>query len=175
LRLAVLWRARGRIYQYGFFIMAMALAAYVGTMAAALIALVIAWQNVIGPPALEKVHQQPHPVFAVMQPVAVPTQSDVVPALAQGAWGPSVVHTADADANETSADDAQLATAQAAAAEKAKRQKQARYQKRKEQLARAHQDQQQYQDQQYSTALGYAQERQASSAPPLNLLGTRRF
>src|ERR1700731_4091148 len=145
------------------FVMFIALLGYIGTMVAAFAALVVVWHQVIGPPQLETVRQQPRPIGAVTQ-AAPPVQQP-------GAWGPAVVHKADESADAAaSAEDARLAAAQAAAAEKAKRLKQARYQKRKEQeqLAR------QRDDQQY--ALSYDQERRDVSQPSgFNFFGPRRF
>ena len=147
--------------------MFIALLGYIGTMVAAFAALVVVWHQVIGPPQLEAVRQQPRPIGAVVQ-VAPPVQP-------LGAWGPAVVHKADdgADAAAASAEDARLAAAQAAAAEKAKRLKQARYQKRKEQEQLARQGG----DQQYSAALGYNQEPSQAVAPAqvFGLFGPRRF
>jgi hypothetical protein len=148
------------------FVMFIALLGYIGTMVAAFAMLVVVWHHVIGPPQSETVRQQPRPIGAVAQ-AAPPLQQP-------GAWGPAVIHKADDGADAAaSADDARLAAAQAAAAEKAKRLKQARYQKRKEQeqLAR------QRDDQQYSTALGYAQEpsQTVAPAPVFGLFGPRRF
>src|ERR1700730_16358953 len=105
--------------------MAMALAGYLGTMMAALVALVVLWNGIIGPPTLGRVRQQPHPVVAIAP--------DLPTAKRPGPWGPPVVHGV-VDASET-AEDAQMAAARDAAAEKTKRLKQVRYQKRKEQLA----------------------------------------
>jgi NAD dependent epimerase/dehydratase family enzyme len=144
--------------------MAMALAGYLGTMMAALVALMTLWNSIIGPPALEKLRPQPHPVVLIAQ--------DFPTAKQPGPWGPPVVHGVDEASN--AAEDAHLAAAKDAAAEKAKQQlKQARYQKRKEQLARQRQDQ----DQQFSTALGYDQQppQDISSASVFSAFGPRRF
>ena len=147
--------------------MFIALLGYIGTMVAAFAALVVVWHQVIGPPQLATVRQQPRPIGAVTQ-AAPPVQQP-------GAWGPAVIHKADdgADAAAASAEDARLAAAQAAAAEKAKRLKQARYQKRKEQEQLARQSG----DQQYSTALGYNQEptQDVAPAPMFSMFGPRRF
>lgn len=156
--------------------MAIALAGYIGTMLAALIVLVMAWHQVIGP--TERVHQPSHAIGAVAAaPVAA--QPSAAPVNPSGQWGPAVVHKADDGVDTVSADDAQAAAEKqvAAEAEKAKRQRQAYYKKRKEQLAR------QQQDQQYSTALGYDQERSSdqqrsqnySSSPSFNPFGPRRY
>ena len=143
--------------------MFIALLGYIGTMVAAFAALVVVLHQVIGPPQLETVRQQPRPIGAVTQ--AAP------PMPQPGAWGPAVIHKADDSADAAaSAEDARLAAAQAAAAEKAKRLKQARNQKRKEQeqLAR------QRDDQQY--ALGYDQEQRDAAQPSgFNFFGPRRF
>lgn len=141
--------------------MAMALAGYLGTMMAALVALVALWNTVVGPPALERIRQQPHPVVAMVP--------DAPTAKQPGPWGPPVVHGV--DDNSYAIEDAYLAAAKDAAVEKTKRLKQARYQKRKEQLAR------QRQDQQFSTALGYDQQppQDISSASVFNAFGPRRF
>ncbi|HWX82981.1 MAG TPA: hypothetical protein VNZ48_05205 [Xanthobacteraceae bacterium] len=144
--------------------MFIALIGYIGTMAAAFVTLVVVWHQVVGPPQLETVRQQPHAIGAVAR-VAPPVQQP-------GPWGPAVIHKADdgADAAAAAAEDARLAAAKAAAAEKAKRLKQARYLKRKEQEAR------QRDEQQYSTALGYDQEpRDASQPSGFNFFGPRRF
>lgn len=150
--------------------MIVALLGYISTMVAAFVALVVAWKAVIGPPQVEKVHQPPAAIGAIAQRAA--------PAKPPGEWGPPVVHKADNSPDTASADAAQAA-AEKDAAEKARRLQQARYQKRKAQIARQQQEQQQY-----STALGYDQERpydqqrgQAfSSGPPLfNFFGGRRF
>ena len=151
--------------------MFIALLGYIGTMVAAFAALVVVWHQVIGPPQLETVRQQPRPIGAVTQAVP-PVQQPGVQQL--GAWGPAVIHKADDGADAAaSAEDARLAAAQAAAAEKAKRLKQARYQKRKEQEQLARQSG----DQQYSAALGYAQEQSQTPppAPVFGLFGPRRF
>ena len=155
--------------------MAMALAAYAGTMLAALVALVVTWQSVIGPPQMEKVRPQPHPVFSVVAPEVKPAQPRDTLAQPQEASASTALQNQKTDDNSdvASAEDAQLIAAKAFAAEKAKRVKQARDQKRKEQLARQRQEQQQ--EQPYSTALGYDQERDASSAPTFNPFGPRRF
>ena len=152
--------------------MFIALLGYIGTMVAAFAALVVVWHHVVGPPQLETVRQQPRPIGAVTQ-AAVPA-----PAPQLGAWGPAVIHKADESADAAanaaaSEEDARLAAAQAAAAEKAKRLKQARYQKRKEQEQLARQSG----DQQYSAALGYAQEQSQTPppAPVFGLFGPRRF
>ena len=148
--------------------MFIALLGYIGTMVAAFAALVVVLHQVIGPPQLETVRQQPRPIGAVTQ-AAPPVQQLGVQQ--PGAWGPAVIHKADdgADAAAASAEDARLAAAQAAAAEKAKRLKQARYQKRKEQEQLARQGG----DQQYSAALGYNQE--PPQPPVFGLFGPRRF
>jgi hypothetical protein len=147
--------------------MAMALAGYLGTMMSALVALMMLWNGVIGPPTLGRVRPQPHPVIAIAQ--GSPEQ--VFPTAKQpGPWGPPVVHGVDDNSN--AAEDAHLAAAKDAAAEKAKQQlKQARYQKRKEQLAR------QRQDQQFSMALGYDQQppQDISPASIFSEFGPRRF
>jgi hypothetical protein len=146
--------------------MFIALLGYIGTMVAAFAALVVVWHHVIGPPQLETVRQQPRPIGAVTL-AATPVPQP-------GAWGPAVIHKADDGADaDASAEDARLAAAQAAAAEKAKRLKQARYQKRKEQEQLARQSG----DQQYSAALGYAQEQSQTPppAPVFGLFGPRRF
>jgi hypothetical protein len=150
--------------------MFIALLGYIGTMVAAFAALVVVWHQVIGPPQLETVRQQPRPIGAVTQ-AAPPVQQP-------GAWGPAVIVKADVKADDgadaaASAEDARLAAAQAAAAEKAKRLKQARYQKRKEQEQLARQSG----DQQYSAALGYNQEPPQTVAPAqgFNMFGPRRF
>jgi hypothetical protein len=151
--------------------MFIALLGYIGTMVAAFAALVVVWHHVVGPPQLETVRQQPRPIGAVTQ-AAPPVQQLGVQQL--GAWGPAVIHKADDGADAAaSAEDARLAAAQAAAAEKAKRLKQARYQKRKEQEQLARQSG----DQQYSAALGYAQEQSQTPppAPVFGLFGPRRF
>jgi hypothetical protein len=148
--------------------MIVALIGYISTMVAAFVAVVVAWKAVIGPPQMEKVHQPPVAIGAVVQQAS--------PAKQPGEWGPPVLHKADGP-DAASADVAQTA-AEKDAAEKAKRQQQARYQKRKVQLAR-----QQQEPQQYSTALGYDQERsydqqrgQAFSSGPLfNSFGGRRY
>lgn len=148
--------------------MAMALAGYLGTMMAALVALVTLWNSIIGPPALERIRQQPHPVVAIAQDSPV----QVAPAAKQpGPWGPPIVHGVD-DASET-AEDAHMAAARDAAAEKTKRLKQVRYQKRKEQLALQRQDQYQ----QFSTALGYDQQppQDISPASVFSAFGPRRI
>jgi hypothetical protein len=143
--------------------MAMALAGYLGTMMAALVALVTLWNSIIGPPALERIRQQPHPVVAIAP--------DAPAAKQPGPWGPPVVHGVD-DASET-AEDAHMAAARDAAAEKTKRLKQVRYQKRKEQLALQRQDQYQ----QFSTALGYDQQPPQDNSPAsvFSAFGPRRF
>jgi hypothetical protein len=146
--------------------MFIALLGYIGTMVAAFAMLVVVWHHVVGPPQLEAVRQQPRPIGAVAQ-VAPPVPQP-------GAWGPAVIHKADESADAAaSEEDARLAAAQAAAAEKAKRLKQARYQKRKEQEQLARQNG----DQQYSAALGYAQEQSQTPppAPVFGLFGPRRF
>jgi hypothetical protein len=151
--------------------MFIALLGYIGTMVAAFAALVVVWHHVVGPPQLETVRQQPRPIGAVTQ-AAPPVQQLGVQQL--GAWGAAVIHKADDGADAAaSAEDARLAAAQAAAAEKAKRLKQARYQKRKEQEQLARQSG----DQQYSAALGYAQEQSQTPppAPVFGLFGPRRF
>jgi hypothetical protein len=151
--------------------MFIALLGYIGTMVAAFAALVVVWHQVVGPPQLETVRQQPRPIGVVTQ-AAPPVQRLGVQQL--GAWGPAVIHKADDGADaDASAEDARLAAAQAAAAEKAKRLKQARYQKRKEQEQLARQSG----DQQYSAALGYAQEQSQTPppAPVFGLFGPRRF
>jgi hypothetical protein len=149
--------------------MAMALAGYLGTMMAALVALMTLWNSIIGPPTLERIRPQPHPVVVIAQ--GSPEQ--VFPTAKQpGPWGPPVVHGVDEASN--TAEDAHVAVAKDAAAEKAKQQlKQARYQKRKEQLARRRQDQ----DQQFSTALGYDQQppQDVSSVSVFDAFGPRRF
>ena len=142
--------------------MFIALLGYSGTMVAAFAALVVVWHQVIGPPQLEAVQQQPRPIGAVVQ-VAPPIQQP-----------PAVIHKADESADAAaSAEDTRLAAAQAAAAEKAKRLKQVRYQKRKEQEQLARQGG----DQQYSAALGYNQELSQAVAPAqvFNMFGPRRF
>jgi hypothetical protein len=147
-------------------VMFIALLGYIGTMVAAFAALVVVWHQVIGPPQLEAVRQQPRPIGAVVQ-VAPPVQQP-------GAWGPAVVHKADESADAAaSAEDARLAAVQAAASEKPKRLKQARYQKRKEQEQLARQGG----DQQYSAALGYNQDPSQAVAPAqaFNMFGPRRF
>jgi hypothetical protein len=160
--------------------MAMALAGYISTMVAAFIVVVMAWHHVIGPPQMEKVRELPHPIGAVARDSAPEpaTQPGTSGTGALGVWVPPVVHKADDGSDTASADDAQAAAMKqvAAEAEKAKRLRQARAQKRKEQLAR------QQQDQQYSTALGYDQERsndqqrsQDFYGPFFNPLGPRRF
>jgi hypothetical protein len=151
--------------------MFIALLGYVGTMVAAFAALVVVWHQVIGPPPLETVRQQPRPIGAVTQ-AAPPLQQLGVQQ--SGAWGPAVIHKADDGADSAaSAEDARLVAAQAAAAEKAKRLKQARYQKRKEQEQLARQSG----DQQYSAALGYSQEptQDVAPAPVFGLFGPRRL
>jgi hypothetical protein len=154
----------------GFFVMAIALAGYVGTMLAALIVLVMAWHQVIGPAEVEKVRQPSHPIGTV---AAAP---NAAPANPPGQWGPPVVHTANDGADAASADEARAAAEKQAAAdaEKAKRQRQAYAKKRKEQLARQQQEPQ--------TALGYDQERSSDqqrsqdfSSGPFSLFGPRRF
>jgi hypothetical protein len=153
--------------------MAMALAGYLGTMMAALVALMTLWNSIIGPPTLERIRPQPHPVVVIAQ--GSPEQ--VFPTAKQpGPWGPPVVHGVDEASN--TAEDAHVAAAKDAAAEIAKQQlKQVRYQKRKEQLARQRQDQDQHQDQQFSTALGYDQQppQDVSSASVFSAFGPRRF
>jgi hypothetical protein len=142
--------------------MAMALAGYLGTMMAALVALMTLWNSIIGPPALERIRQQPHPVVAIVP--------DAPAAKQPGPWGPPVVHGVDEASNTV--EDAHVAAAKDAAAEKVKQQlKQARYQKRKEQLAL------QRQDQQFSTALGYDQQppQDVSSASVFSAFGPRRI
>jgi hypothetical protein len=172
--------------------MIVALLGYVGTMLVAFVVLVMAWHHVLGPAQMEKVQQVPRPIGAVARDAGpAPQPGTIQPGgtladgtWAGGTWGPRVVHKADDRSDTAGADDAATAAAkQAAEAEKARRQRQARNQKRKEQLAR------QQQDQQYSTALGYDQERpqgfssgQSSSGqvspgsgPLFNLFGPRRF
>jgi hypothetical protein len=163
--------APDRIYWRGSVFMAMALAGYLGTMMAALVAFMMLWNSIIGPPTLERVRQQPHPVVAIAQD-SQDSPVQVAPAAKQpGPWGPAVVHGADEASNAV--EDARLAAAKDAAVEKTKRLKQARNQKRKEQLARQRQDQ----DQQFSTALGYDQQppQDVSSASIFGPFGPRRF
>jgi hypothetical protein len=140
--------------------MIIALIGYVGTMVAALAVLIVVWHNVLGPPQVETVHQQPHLIGAVI--------SATVPVKSPGPSAAPVNRQADDGAAAASTDDARLA-AKAVAAERAKRLKVA--QRRKEQLAR------QRDDQQFSAALGYNQEpSQEPSAPRLfDVFGSRRF
>jgi hypothetical protein len=149
----------------GVFIMAIALAGYVGTMLAALIVLIMAWYQVVGPSPGERARQPSHPIGAVA------TMPMTVTAKLPDQFGPPVVQKADDGAD--TADEARAAAEKQAAAdaEKAKRQRQAYAKKRKEQLARQ-------QDPQYSTALGYDQERssdQQHSSGSFNLFGPRRY
>jgi hypothetical protein len=156
-------RVAGPAHRGRGFVMFIALLGYIGTMAAAFVTLVMVWHQVIGPPQLEAVRQQPRLIGAVTQAAAPPVPQP-------GSWGPAVIHKADDGADAAaSAEDARLAAAQAAAAEKTKRLKQARYQKRKEQEQLARQSS----DQQYSTALGYNQD--PSQAPVFGMFGPRRF
>jgi hypothetical protein len=148
--------------------MAVALAGYVGTMLAALVVLIMAWYQVVGPSPGERARQPSHPIGAVA------AKPPTVTAKPPDPLGPPVVQKADDGADAASADDARAAADKQAAAdaEKAKRQRQANAKKRKEQLAR------QQQDQQYSTALGYDQERssdQQHSSGSFNLFGPRRY
>lgn len=157
-----------------------ALIGYIGTMVAAFVALVVAWKAVIGPPQVAKLQKPPVAIGAMTPqtyPVVRQTQK-TAPPKQPGDWGPPVVHQADNGADTASADAAQQAAAEKEAAEKAKRQQQARYQKRKAQIARQQQEQQQY-----STALGYDQERSYdqqrgrdfSSGQLFNYFGPRRY
>jgi hypothetical protein len=148
--------------------MAVALAGYVGTMLAALVVLIMAWYQVVGPSPGERARQPSHPIGAVA------AKPPTVTAKPPDPLGPPVVQKADDGADAASADDARAAADKQAVAdaEKAKRQRQANAKKRKEQLAR------QQQDQQYSTALGYDQERssdQQHSSGSFNLFGPRRY
>jgi hypothetical protein len=160
--------------------MIVALLGYVGTMLAAFVVLVMAWQHVLGPAQMEKVQQAPRPIGAVARDAGpAPQPAAIQPGGTLGGGAPPLIRKTDDGSATASADDAGTAAVkQAAEAEKAKRQRQARNQKRKEQLAR------QQQDQQYSTALGYDQERpqqfssaqsSSGSGPLFNLFGPRRF
>jgi hypothetical protein len=143
--------------------MAMAMAAYLGSMAAALTVLVALWNGIIGTPAVERV-QQPHPVVAIEQ-TAAPEQ-DRQP----GPWGPPVIHKPADGSDVASVVDVRAAAAKQAVVEKNRRLKLAREQKR-EMLAKQHDDE--INEASYSTALGYGQE--PASTPVFNLFGPHRF
>lgn len=149
--------------------MGMALAAYAGTMAAALAALVMAWNVVIGPSPVTQLREQPHSVVQVVAPAAAMT-AEVAPPVEPGRWGPAVIHKPTEGASVATVEDPRIAAAKQAAAAKVRRLKVAREQKRREVVVARQREQQEY-----PTALGYAPEQRPQAGQPLALFAQSRF
>lgn len=149
--------------------MGMALAAYAGTMAAALAALVMLWNAVIGPAQFAQVREQPHSVVRVVAPAAAVTAEAATP-VEPGRWGPPVIHKPTEGQSVAAVEDARIAAAKQAAAAKARRLKVARQQKRREDVLARQREQQEY-----STALGYGPEERQQAGQPLALFAQSRF
>jgi predicted transcriptional regulator len=149
--------------------MAMALAAYAGTMATALAVLVALWNGIIGPPQLERIQQQPHAVVHVVAAVP-PTAAEAALPEQPGRWGPAVVHRPTEGVDVASVEDARVAAAKQAAAIKARHVRLARDQKRRDEVLARQREQQDY----TTAALGYAQER-PQLAQQFGLFNQSRF
>jgi hypothetical protein len=149
--------------------MGMALAAYAGTMAAALTVLMVLWNSIIGPPALDKVREQPHAVVHVVAPDAPVTAEAATPSQ-PGRWGPAVIHKPPEGVDVARIEDQQIAAAKHAAAAKARHLKLARQQKRREEVLARQREQQEY-----STALGYGQEDRAPYGQAFGPFAQGRF
>jgi hypothetical protein len=134
----------------------MALAAYAGTMATALTVLVMLWNSVIGPPKLARVQQQPHAIVHVAAPAQALTAMTAEAATPEqpGRWGPAVIHKPTEGVDIASAEEARIAAAKQAAGAKARHLRVAREQKRRDEVLARQREQQDY-----TTALGYGQER----------------
>jgi hypothetical protein len=166
------WRGNGAVAGALSSVMAVVLLSYFSTMVAALVALMLLLNTVLSSSVMQRVKPQPYPVAAMTQTAAPEQQAAVSEQQAAasekqpGPWGPAIIHKAIDDSATVNADDLRLAAAKQAAAEKSKRLKVARNQKLNEDLAGRRQDQE------YSTALGYAQDQRQ---PALDLFGPRRF
>jgi hypothetical protein len=143
--------------------MAMVLLSYFSTMVGALVALMLLLNTVLSSSVMQRAKPQPYPVPAMIQ-TAAPEEQAAASEKQPGQWGPAIIHKAIAGSD---AEDVRLAAAKPAAAEKSKRLKVARIQKLNEDIAGRRQDQE------YSTALGYAQEQRQPA--PSDLFAPRRF
>jgi hypothetical protein len=146
--------------------MAMVLLSYFSTMVGALIALMLLLNTVLSSSVMQRAKPQPYPVPAMIQ-TAAPEEQAATSEKPSGQWGPAIIHKAIASSESANAEDVRPAAAKQATAEKSKRLKVARSQKLNEDLAGRRQDQE------YSTALGYAQEQRQPA--PLDLFASRRF
>jgi hypothetical protein len=153
--------------------MAAILLGYFTTMVATLVALMMLLNTVLSSGITERVHHQPYPYPAVAQALALDNKQAAATDKQTGQQtGPSESITGH---KETTLQMAGVAPARLAAAkprlpDRNQRQKSALNQTHKENAAGRRQDQE------YSLALGYAQEPQRQAGGPLfDLFGPRRF
>jgi hypothetical protein len=144
--------------------MAIPLLAYFGTMVSAFVGLTLLLNSFLTSSMMERPRPQPYPRVVIEEAAAVAA--------------PSSAPNNQSSAVEENTGEAHLAADKQAAAEKSKSLKVARVQvrreaARKENLARKEDSAGRRQDQEYSTALGYAQEAQQQSG--FNLFGPSRF
>jgi hypothetical protein len=144
--------------------MAVPLLAYFGTMVSAFVGLMLLLNSFLTSSMMERARSQPYPRVVIEETVAA--------AAAPNAPNKQTL------AAEVNADGAHLASDKQASAEKSKLVNVARAQvrrevARKEDLARREDTAGRRQDQEYSTALGYAQE--ARQLPAFNSFGSSRF
>jgi hypothetical protein len=147
--------------------MAITLLGYFSTMVATLVAIMLFLNNVLSSGLVERPHHRLYPYPAVAQAV-VPDNKQVAATDRQtSSSGPVIA----AKANETSpaVAPARIAANKQLEPDRSQRQRLAVNPRRKEDVAGRQQDQE------YSLALGYAQEPQQQSGPLFNLFGPRRF
>jgi hypothetical protein len=162
-------------------VMAVALLSYFGTMVAALVGLILLLNSFLASSVMQRVRTQPHPMPAIEQTAArVPDKRTASSEKQPGPWGPAIIHASTEGAK--AADGGDTDAAKQAPAEKNKRLKIARDQTRSASLGRNDASRKEdlagrRQDQEYSTALRYAQEaqQQPASGPLFDLFGPRRF
>jgi hypothetical protein len=151
-------------YQARYFVMAVPLLAYFGTMVSAFVGLMLLLNSFLTSSLMERPRPQPYPRVVIEE--------------AATTAAPSSVPNNQIPAVEENAGEANVAANKQASAEKSKSLKVSRVQvrrgaTRKEDMARREDSAGRRQDHEYSTALGYAQE--AQQQPPFNLFGSGRF
>ena len=153
--------------------MAATLLGYFTTMVATLVALMVLLNNVLSSGVTERVHHQPYPYPAVAQ-VSVPDNKRAATDKQTDPSEPVIAAKASVPSRTAAVASVRLATAKQSLPDRNRRQKSALNQSHKEDAARRQQDQE------YSLALGYAQEpyqepQRQAGGPLFDLFGQRRF
>jgi hypothetical protein len=149
--------------------MAVTLLGYFSTMVATLVAFMIILNNVLSSGMMERAHHRPYPYPAIAGAAAADNKQAAATGKQISPSGPVIADKANTASQMVAVAPARLATAKQSVPDRNQRSKLALDQNHKEDVAGRRQDQE------YSLALGYAQETQRQPGPLFDRFGPRRF